>query len=102
MKLEFITGEDVDPATVLVVFECQQCRTTLSAPLEVVLLHHPEVVSSYWDDSINVTTTPTWELLSDISEWNAELDESNEVVVVFPGDKRLRFEFDLEDEIKVD
>lgn len=102
IKLEVLTRKNSDPATVLVVFECQQCRTTLSAPLEVVLLHHPKVVSHYWSDNINVHTTPTWELLSEISDWDVELDESNGVVVVLPGIEQRRLMLDLEGEIRVD
>ncbi|WP_411966165.1 hypothetical protein [Haloferax sp. YSMS24] len=98
MKLEFITGEDVAPATVLVVYECQHCMTTLSVPIEVALLHHPEVIAKYWDDNLNVTTTPTWELLSEISDWDVEVDEPNGVVVEIPGDKQLRFELERDEE----
>ncbi|KAB1190464.1 helix-turn-helix domain-containing protein [Haloferax sp. MBLA0076] len=101
MKLEFITGKEVDPATVLVVCECQHCMTTLSVPIEVALLHHPEVIAKFWDDNLNVTTTPTWELLSEISDWDVELDASDGIMVEFSGNKHLRFELEREEETQL-
>ncbi|WP_425495425.1 DUF7351 domain-containing protein [Natrinema halophilum] len=66
--LKFLSGSEAEPVAVLVVCDCQQCGTRLSAPIEIAFLRHPEVGSRYWDNSVQVTTTPIWEMLPALSD----------------------------------
>jgi|AntRauMinimDraft_4_1070384.scaffolds.fasta_scaffold00015_15 transcription elongation factor Elf1 len=100
MVVEFLTESEAEPAVVLVVCDCQQCGTRLSAPVEMALLHHPEVISRYWGESVNVTTTPTWELLPELFDWNVEVDESGVATVVIPGREQLRFRVRCDEQVQ--
>ncbi|WP_137285580.1 ArsR/SmtB family transcription factor [Halorussus salinisoli] len=96
IDLDVLTGSKVDPATALIVCDCRHCGTTLSAPVEIALLHHPEVVSRYWDEDVNTVTTPIWEMLSHLAKWSVELDESEPLTVVAAENERIRIDVSCE------
>ena len=48
---------------------CRRCGETISAPVELVLIHHPAVVAYYWRRGVDLGRKPTWELLCEISQW---------------------------------
>jgi len=100
MISELRTESDVSPVTPLVVCDCRQCGCRLSVPIEIALLYHPEVVSRCWVDNVNAITTPTWELLAKLAEWNVKVDESNVITVVIPGEEQLRFNIRCDDSIQ--
>lgn len=89
---DFHTGADIDPAEALVVCECQQCGTILSAPISMALLHHPEVISRYWNENVNVMRTPTWKMFEHLSTWSVELTQSESITVTIPGYDPIRID----------
>lgn len=91
VNADLSTGRAADPATALVVCECQCCEVTVSAPVEIAVLHHPEMVTRYWTDDVNVTTTPTWELLTTTADWDVEIADGNTVTITDAEDEKHRF-----------
>ncbi|MEZ3118088.1 winged helix-turn-helix domain-containing protein [Halobaculum sp. MBLA0147] len=56
-------GDDsAQPSTVLLAqYTCQQCGSDLTIGLPQVFLHHPAVVSFYYDHGVDVRDRPVWE-----------------------------------------
>lgn len=96
IDLDVCTGPTVDPATALIVCDCQHCGTVISAPVEIALLHHPEVISRYWDEDVNTVTTPIWEMLSCLAKWSVELDESESLTIVTAENEQIRIDVSCE------
>ncbi|MGM0604831.1 MAG: ArsR/SmtB family transcription factor [Halobacteriota archaeon] len=97
--LKFLTGSEVAPVSVLVVSDCQQCGTRLSAPIEIALFHHREVGSRYRNDNALEPTAPTWDVLSMLSDWTVEVDESNVATVIIPENEHIRFSLRCDDRV---
>lgn len=70
------TGAETGPAAALLICDCQHCGTTLSTPVKIALLHHPAVISRYWEETLDTLSAPTWELFSLISDWEVEICDS--------------------------
>lgn len=68
---------------------CRECQLRLFAPVEVPVLHHPAVVSLYWQHEIDTTAVPFWDLPSYVGEWEITVRETTpttfHVTVVYEG-----------------
>lgn len=60
---------------------CRRCGETISAPVELVMIHHPAVIAHYWRRGVDLDRKPTWELLREISQWET-IDRSGSRVPV--------------------
>ncbi|WP_415383457.1 winged helix-turn-helix domain-containing protein [Halosimplex sp. TS25] len=79
-----------EPSTQTCVATCRQCRLRLYAPLEVRLLHHPEVAAFYWRHGVDVLELPLWDLPSYVDDWELDVVETDpfecRATIVYHGD----------------
>lgn len=72
VQTELIHGSESGPPTAVLACDCRHCGSALSAPVELSLVHHPEVISHCWERDLDALTAPTWELLSFVSDWEVD------------------------------
>jgi len=88
-----VTDCEIDSGTVpdsaLCALTCRECQIRLFAPLELPVLHHPAVVSHYWEHEIDATTIPLWDLPSYVGDWEitarGTAPETYHVTVAYEG-----------------
>lgn len=101
IETELVTDEDADPATAVLLCDCRYCGSSISAPVEIAVLHHPDVSSLYSDESVDPMTTPIWKLFKLASTWEVELDGADEEATVSTGNQRIRIDARGDIEIRV-
>lgn len=86
------------------VTDCTQCRLHLYAPLEVRLLHHPAVISFYWQRGIDILDIDLWNLETYLEQWKTERLDHEEfrcAVTVTHGAETLRTVVDAELDVRI-
>jgi hypothetical protein len=48
---------------------CRHCHNRVFAPVEVVVLWHPAVIAFYWEQGVDATAVPFWDLSQFVREW---------------------------------
>ncbi|MFC7095709.1 DUF7351 domain-containing protein [Halobaculum marinum] len=86
------------------VTDCTQCRMRLFAPLEARLLHHPAVVSFYWQCGIDIVDIELWNLATYLEQWETEYLDGEEfrcAVTVTHGSETLRTVVDADLDVTI-
>lgn len=93
---ELDTGTDAEPANAILACQCTQCGASHSAPAPVAVLQQPHVMRHLAERGMNPNTTPIWELLPVIAEWNVETSKPGSVIVDIPDQGHVRIRVDDE------
>ncbi|WP_255197836.1 winged helix-turn-helix domain-containing protein [Halorarius litoreus] len=83
----------------LCVAACRSCQHEVYAPLEVRLLYHPAVVSFYWQQGVDASTIPFWNVATYLTDWRVDrvsTDPDRFHVTVVYSDERLHLAVDDE------
>lgn len=88
---------DDDAPGYLCVAACRSCQHEVYAPLEVRLLYHPAVVSFYWQQGVDASTIPFWNIATYLMDWRVDrvgTDPDRFHVTVVHGDDHLQLAVD--------